>query len=82
MSFVRKIKKASFWINVLKVGFIFFIIISLISLLFYSFKDVIAFDWDAVAETNFNNGKWKRFFISKAIASIIYGIFVANKNTR
>ncbi|MFY0603833.1 MAG: hypothetical protein JXQ93_07770 [Flavobacteriaceae bacterium] len=82
MAFLQKIKKTSFWANVMKVGFIFLIIISIVSLLFYSFKDLITFNWDAVAETNFNDGKWKRFFASKIIASFIYGIFITSKNTK
>lgn len=82
MKFTDKIKKTSFWINAGKVGVVFLIAISFISLLIYSFNDVIRFNWDGVAETNFNNGQWKRFFASKVAAAIFYGIFIANKNTK
>tara|TARA_R110002073_G_scaffold89852_5_gene212475 strand:+ start:42841 stop:43089 length:249 start_codon:yes stop_codon:yes gene_type:complete len=80
MALSENIKKGAFWVNVCKVGFVFLIIITIISLCIYSFKDIIAFNWDAVAETNFRNGNWKRFFASKAIASTVYGIYVSNKN--
>ena len=82
MTFTDKIKKVSFWMNATKVGVVFLIAISFVSLLIYSFQDVISFNWEGVAETNFNNGLWKRFFATKIIASIIYGIFIANKNTK
>jgi uncharacterized membrane protein (Fun14 family) len=82
MSLGQKMKKASFWINATKVGFVFLIAITIVSLLIYSFKDVLSFNWDAVAETNFKNGQWKRFFASKVVASIFYGMFIAFKNTK
>lgn len=82
MKFTDKIKKGSFWVNAAKVGIVFLIAISFISLLIYSFRDVISFNWDGVAETNFNNGQWKRFFASKIIAAIFYGVFIANRNTK
>jgi uncharacterized membrane protein (Fun14 family) len=82
MSLGKKIKKASFWINATKVGVVFLIAISIVSILIYSFNDVLSFNWEAVAETNFNNGQWKRFFASKIIASVFYGVFIANKNTK
>jgi hypothetical protein len=82
MKFSEKIKQPSFWVNVLKIAIPFLIIITIISLFVYSYKDIFAGNWDAVANTNFNNGEWKRFFASKAVASFLYGLYVTNKNTK
>ncbi len=82
MALSENIKKTSFWANVLRIGFVFLLIISIISLFIYSFKDIFALDWKAVADTNFNNGQWKRFFASKTIASFVYGVYVTNKNMK
>jgi len=82
MALSENIKKGAFWANVFKVGFVFLIIITIISLCIYSFKDILAFNLDAIAETNFNNGQWRRFFTSKVIASTVYGVYVSNKNMK
>ncbi len=82
MKFSEKIKQPSFWVNVMKIGIPFLIIITDISLFIHSFKDIFATDWNAVAETNFNNGQWKSFFFSKLVASFLYGLYVTNKNTK
>ena len=82
MALSENIKKASFWANVMKVGFVFVILITIISLCFNSFSDLFTGKWDAVAETNFNNQQWKRFFASKIIAGFVYGVYVTNKNMK
>lgn len=80
MALSENIKKGAFWVNVFKVGFVFLIIITIISLLIYSVKDIFSGNLNAVIETNFSNGQWKRFFASKVIASTVYGVYVSNKN--
>ncbi len=82
MRFLEKIKQTSFWRDVLKIGIPFFIILVIISLLFNSYKAIFSGDFNAVSETNFNNGKWVIFLLSKLIASFIYGLYVTNKNSK
>lgn len=82
MALSENIKKASFWANVMKVGFVFVIFISIVSLCFNSFSDLFSGNWGAVAEKNFNNQQWKRFFSSKVIAGFVYGVYVSNKNMK
>ena len=79
MALSKNIKKGTFWINVCKVGFVFLIISTIISLLMYSFKDVFSGNLKAVIETNFSNGQWKRFFISKIIIISLLTFFFAKK---
>ena len=82
MALSENIKKASFWANVMKVGFVFVLFISIVSLCFNSFSDLFSGNWDSVAEKNFNNQQWKRFFSSKVIAGFVYGVYVSNKNMK
>ena len=66
----------------MKVGAVFVVLITIISLCFNSFSDVFSGNWDAVLDKNFSNQLWIRFFSSKVIAGFIYGIYVSNKNMK
>ena len=82
MTFLQKIQQPSFWVNVLKIAIPFLIIVTLFSLFFNSGKDIFAGDFKAVNEFNFSNKKWIRFWLSKTVISLIYGIYISNKNTK
>ncbi len=79
MTFLEKAKTGIFWKNVLKISITFFIILIIISLLFNSFSSIIDFDIEAIKSQNFNEGKWKTFFITKSVVSLLYGIWVTNR---
>ena len=80
MTFSQKIKLKQFWIAFLKVSLPFFIFLVLISILFNSFKALFSGDLDLVSKINFDEGKWIPFFSIKIVASILYGLYTANKN--
>ncbi len=82
MALAKNIKKAAFWSNVTKVGAVFVVLITIISLCFNSFSDLFSGNWNAVLDKNFSNQLWIRFFSSKLIAGFIYGIYVSNKNMK
>ena len=82
MALAKNIKKAAFWFNVMKVGAVFVVLITIISLCFNSFSDLFSWNWEAVSNKNFSNQQWKPFFSSKLIAGFIYGIYVSNKNMK
>ncbi len=82
MALAKNIKKAAFWFNVMKVGAVFVVLITIISLCFNSFSDLFSGNWEAVSNKNFSNQQWKPFFSSKLIAGFIYGIYVSNKNMK
>jgi hypothetical protein len=71
-----------FWIKFAKFAIPFFIIVTIISLLMNSSKEIFAGDFAAVAETNFNNGKWQDFFGFKIFFSTLYALYVTNKNLK
>lgn len=82
MSFSEKIKQPVFWSNFIKVALPFFIIVTLISLFLNSWADIFAGNFTSVSDLNFSNGKWVTFFGIKIVVSVIYGLYVTNKNTK
>ncbi len=82
MTFLEKIKTPHFWTNVTKITIPFFLILVVITLLISSFKDITSFNFEAVAEKNFNTGKWKKFFGIKIVFSFLYGVWVTAKKTK
>jgi len=82
MTFLEKVKTTIFWKSVLIITIPFFIALVIISLLFNSFSNIISFDIEAIKAANFSDGKWKLFFLTKSVVSILYGIWVTNRNIR
>jgi hypothetical protein len=82
MKFTDKIKNPVFWSNFLKVALPFFFFVTIISLLINSSSAIFSGDFMAVAEENFANGKWAQFWIIKIVISIIYGLWITNKNMK
>lgn len=82
MSLFKKMKEASYWVNFSKIALPFFVIFVVISLLWHSGSAIFSGDFETVNELNFSNGKWKAFFGSKLIGSIIYGIWTTSRKTK
>ncbi|HBS13108.1 MAG TPA: hypothetical protein DEO36_11305 [Flavobacteriaceae bacterium] len=80
MTFTEKIQTVFFWKKSVQIIIPFFIVLVIISLLFNSFSSVISFNLTEIKSQNFENGKWKIFFSTKVIISILYGVWVAHKN--
>lgn len=82
MTFGEKIKTSVFWKKTLQIAITFFVILFILSLLFNSFSALIKFDIESIIAENFSDGKWKRFFLSKIVISLLYGIWVTNKHMK
>lgn len=82
MALFQKMQQIGFWVNVLKIAIPFLIIVTIFSLVFSSGKLILSGDFNTVYELNFSNKKWIRFWLSKIVISLIYGIYTANKNTK
>ena len=50
MALSENIKKSFFWLNVIKIGIVFVLFLSIVSLLFNSSSDIFSGDWQAVLE--------------------------------
>ncbi len=82
MTFLEKTKTTIFWKSVLIITIPFFIALTIISLLFNGFSDIINFDLEAIKAANFSDGKWKIFFLTKSVVSLLYGVWVTNRNIK
>ncbi len=82
MTFIDKIKTTFFWKRAFMIIIPFFIVLVIISLLFNSFSAIIQFDLAEIKMQNFEDGKWKNFFVTKGVVSILYGIWVTQKNIK
>lgn len=82
MTFLEKVKTPIFWKSALKITIPFFIALVIISLLFNSFSAIINFDLVAIKAANFSDGKWKVFFLTKFVISVLYGIWITNRNIK
>jgi hypothetical protein len=82
MALHKNIGKGIFWINTLKVGIPFFLVVTLFSLMFNSAGDIFSGNFDVVVERHFSNKRWVRFFLSKIVISIMYGMYTTNKRMK
>jgi hypothetical protein len=82
MTFSDKIKTGIFWKNTIRISIMFFVILIIFSLLINSFTDILNFDIDAIKAKNFSEGNWRRFFFSKIIIAVLYGMWVTNRNMK
>ncbi|PID68574.1 MAG: hypothetical protein CSA39_01115 [Flavobacteriales bacterium] len=80
MTFLEKLKSAGYWIKALRIALLFLILLTVISLLFSNFSDIINLDFAKVYHDNFSGNTWKKFFFTKVILSISYGMFMAHVN--
>ncbi|ARV06524.1 hypothetical protein BTO04_07340 [Polaribacter sp. SA4-10] len=82
MSFLEKIQQPAFWSNFLKITIPFFIVVTVISLLISSYKEIFSGDFATVSSINFDDGKWVNFFGFKLIFSVFYGFYLTNKKMK
>lgn len=82
MKLFDKMKTPGFWSNVSKIAIPFFIFFVIVMLLMNSWRDIFAADFNKVAEVNFANGGWIRFFGFKIVISFVYGVWMTAKNTK
>ena len=82
MTFIEKIQQPVFWMNTFKIALTFFIVLTILSLLFHSFSDLISMNFTAVLENNIYEGKWISFFGIKIIFSLVYGMWMTARNMK
>ncbi|MHB0754785.1 hypothetical protein [Polaribacter sp. M15] len=82
MSFFKKIKQKEYWQNTLKIALPFFVFVTIISLIMNSWRDVFAGDFIKLINDNFSDGKWMTFWGYKVFLSLVYGMYMTNKNMK
>lgn len=78
--FLKNYKEKLFWRYFLHFSIPFFLFVIVFSLLINSFSELFSGNFSEVYQINFSDGKWKIFFTPKIVLSIIYGLYMANKN--
>lgn len=79
MSFTNNIKKGFFWINVLKIGLVFLLVVAGFSLFFKTGGAIFSGDFETVYNVHFANNQWVRFWLSKIVISLLYAMYTVNK---
>lgn len=82
MSFGKNIQKGIFWVNVLKVSIPFLIFVTVFSLIVNSGGALFSGDFETVNTINFSENKWIRFWLSKVVVSVLYGMYIVNKKMK
>ena len=82
MKFTQKIKTKEFWTYFVKIAIPFFIVVTLISIFINSWREIFAFEFESVSNSNFGDGKWKNFWGMKLFISFFYGLYITNKNMK
>ena len=82
MSLLTKFQQKEFWVNVVKIGLPFLIIVTVIILFMNNGKSIISGDFETVYQANFADKKWVRFWLTKVVISLGYGMYMTNKKMK
>lgn len=82
MGLLTNIQHITFWKNVLKISIPFLLIVAVFSLLFNTGSAVFSGDFEKVYAFHFAENKWIRFWLSKAVISLLYGLYITNKSMK
>ncbi len=82
MTFTEKIKLKEFWINFAKITIPFFIAVVVVFLIMGNSKALFSGNWSVLNEQYFSDGKWQGFFAPKVVMSVLYGLWITNKNMK
>lgn len=79
MTFLDNFKSTQFWIDVLKLGSIFFVLFVGISILIAHFSEVISGNFTAIYEDEWAHGQWVNYFLIKAAISLVYAVYMTSR---
>lgn len=82
MGYLDNFKSKDFWIKVLKLASVFFLLFVSISLLIAHFSEITSGNFGAIYEEEWADGKWKNYFLIKAVISIVYAIYMTSRRKK
>ncbi|WP_424493325.1 hypothetical protein [Salinimicrobium sp. GXAS 041] len=82
MGYLDNFKSKEFWIDVFKLGIIFFVTFVILSLLISNFGNIMDGDFQAVYENEWSNGKWKRDLAIKAAITLVYAVYMTSRRRK
>ena len=79
MGILENIKSKQYWIEVVKLGVIFFVLLMGFSLLIAHFSNVISGNFAAIYKEEWADGKWVGDVALKGIISFVYAIYMVSR---
>lgn len=79
MGFSDNLRTKQYWIEVFKLGIIFFVLFMGFSLLFAQFSNVFSGNFAQIYEEEWANGKWIKDVALKGTISLVYAMYMVNK---
>lgn len=79
MGIMDNIRTRRFWVEVLKLGTIFFVLFMGFSLLFAQFSNVTSGNFEQIYQEEWADGKWVGDVALKAIISFVYSIYMVSR---
>ncbi len=82
MTFQEKLQAPGFFKNFALTALVFFVIVTIVSLILNNPGDFFSFNFDKIAAELLNDGKWKQFFGIKIVISVLYSLYITLKKTK
>lgn len=82
MGYFDNFKSKDFWVDVFKLGIIFFVTFVLLSLLISNFSNIMSGNFETVYQNEWANGKWKKDLAIKAAITLIYSVYMTSRRRR
>lgn len=79
MGLVDNFKEKQFWVEVLKIGVIFFVLFVGISLVISNFSDILSGNFAAIYEKEWADGKWQGDLGVKLAISLVYAVYMVSR---
>jgi len=79
MGILDNFKNKQFWIEVLKLGIIFFVLFMGFSLLIAHFSNVISGNFEQIYQEEWADGKWVGDVALKGTISFVYAIYMISR---
>lgn len=79
MGFLDNLKNKQFWVEVLKLGIIFFVLFMGFSLLFAQFSNVFSGNFAQIYKEEWADGKWVNDVALKGTISLVYSMYMVSK---
>lgn len=82
MALLDDLKSKTYWMEVVKMGMIFFVLFTFFSLLILHFSKVLSGEFSAIYEQEWAHGKWQRDLLVKAVISLVYAMYMVSRRGR
>lgn len=79
MGLLDNFRNKIFWINVLKLGTVFFVLFIFISLIISHFAALSSGDFNAIYEDEWAEGRWREYFLIKLTISFVYAVYMVSR---